>query len=387
MLTRSTLQIVCSLVCLVLLSACAQNTVSKYHGRSAIEMHQELLRGGSLFPVDEPLPELEPADLLAVNDDMRAFLDKHIPSRATSDEGKAKAILNGLLDDGLRLHYNHLKTYTAEETFYAREGNCLSFTNLFMALAREAGLIVMYQEVEVPPAWSAVGDIHYFSLHINVLLDTYYKQQVIDFDTQVESFSWRTRVVGDGTAASQYYNNMAVHYMTEGDLQTAFLHARKAIDLRPNTGYFWANMGTILKRAGEEGLAEESYLVAIDMSGEPAAVSNLARLYRKQGRSELADQYAVMAEGYRMENPYYLYELAEVAYQEGEYQRTVELMQRAAKKRKDEHEFHHLQGMAWAQLGESQKAARSFGKAAKLVSEPELASLYEQKLHLLAKRD
>ena len=79
------------------------------------------------------------------------------------------------------------------------------------------------------------------------------KQQVVDFDTQADSFSWRTRVVGDKTAAAQYYNNMAVHYLTKGDLQQAFLHSRKAIDLRPNTGYFWANLGTILKRANDEG--------------------------------------------------------------------------------------------------------------------------------------
>ncbi len=386
MSTRSTQRCVLVLLSLLFLAGCAQQHVSKYSGRSAIEQHQQLLRGSTLFPVEEPLPELEPVELLAVNDDMRAFLREHIPTDAISDEGKARRILKGLLDDGLRLHYNNLKTYTAEEAFYAREGNCMSFTNLYMALAREAGLIVMYQEVEVPPAWSAVGDTYYFSLHINVLLDLPRKQQVIDFDTQAESSRWRSQVVGDKTAAAQYYNNMAVHYLSEDDLQQAFLHARKAIDLRPNTGYFWANMGTILKRAGDLESAEEAYLVAIDMSNERAAISNLARVYRQQGRMELADQYAALAESYRMENPFYLYELAETSYEKGEYQRVLELMESAIRKRKQEHEFHHLEGLAWARLGDREKARKSFSRAADLVRDTDIHELYEHKLHLLAQR-
>ena len=375
------------LVWLLTLSACVQQPQPKYSGRSVMEQHRQLLRGASLFPADEPLPELAPVELLAVNDDMRAFLREHIPNRAISGETKARLILKGLLDDGLRLHYNSLKTYTAEETFYAREGNCLSFTNLYMALAREAGLVAMFQEVKVPPAWSAEGDTHYFNLHINVLVDLPRKQQVVDFDTQVESGRWRHRVVGDKTAAAQYYNNMAIHYLTEGDLQQAFLHSRQAIDLRPNTAYFWSNLGTIFRRAGDFAAAEESYLVAIDMNGEPAAISNIARLYRQRGVLERAEYYEVLAENYRMQNPYYLFELAQIAYEEGDYPRVTELLESAIRKRRNEHQFHHLLGLTWARLGKAGKAEKSFQRAARLVQDPELESLYQHKLQLLAQVD
>jgi len=369
----------------VLLSACAaQNRTAS---KSVVEEHRQLLRGAVFFPVDEPLPVLEPVELLAVNDDMRAFLHEHIPNMRVSEEYRAKLILKALLDDGLKLHYNNLKTYTAEEAFYAREGNCLSFTNLYMALAREAGLMVSFQEVAVPPSWSAVGDTHYFSLHMNILLELPRKLQEIDFDAQALTARSKKKIVGDYVAASQYYNNMAMHYLAMGDLSTAFLHSRKAIALRPNTGYFWANLGTILRRAEDEEGAEEAYLAAIELSNEPAAVSNLARLYQSQGKQEVADEYAHRAESYRQRNPYYLYEMAEYAYYQENYQEANRLLRSAIAKQKDVARFHHLQGLAWAQLGDARQAQQSFTLAAELAETEQDSSLYAHKLSLLAHQD
>jgi tetratricopeptide (TPR) repeat protein len=369
----------------VLLSACAAQTPTA--SKSVIEEHQQLLRGAVFFPVDEPLPELEPVELLAVNDDMRAFLKQHIPNKRVSEEYRSKLLLKALLTEGLELNYNNMKTYTAQQTFYAREGNCLSFTNLYMALAREAGLIVSYQEVQVPPSWSAVGDTHYFSLHMNVLLDLPRKAQVIDFDTQTGLGDSKSKVVSDRTATAQYYNNMAVHYLSISDLPSAFLQAHKAIELRPHTGYFWANLGTIMRRANDEAAAEEAYLAAIEISAEPAAVSNLARLYKKQGRLELADQYAQRAKSYRQRNPYYLYQMAQQAYSAENYREANRLMGSAIQRREDVEEFHHLQGLIWAQLGKAGKAKKSFELAARFANSEHNSSLYAHKLQLLARQD
>jgi tetratricopeptide (TPR) repeat protein len=369
----------------LMVTACASQT--PYAGKSVIDEHRELLRGAAFFPVDEPLPVLEPVQLLAVNDDMRAFLDKHIPVKTVSDEIKTALILRALLDDGLNLQYSNLKTYTAEQAFYARQGNCLSFTNLFMALAREEDIIVSYQEVEVPPSWSAVGDTHYFNLHINVLVEFPRKQQIVDFDVQSRSAQTIGTLIGDSGAAAQYDNNMAVYYLGEGDLKRAFLHSRRAIEARPNTGYFWANLGTILRRAGAVDDAEDAYLAAIALSGEPSALSNLSRLYRRQGKQELAAIYAQKAGRFRAHNPYYLYEMAEVAYDKGDFEEANKLLRSAIIKRRDEPEFYRLYGLTWIQLGRPGKAEDSFELAVRHATDPMRASLYEHKLRLLAHTD
>ena len=177
---------------------------------------------------------------------------------------------------------------------------------------------------------------------------------------------------------------MAVHYLEERDLPQAFLHSRRAIEARPQTGYFWANLGTILRRAGELDDAEEAYITAIELSGEPAAVSNLARLYGQQGRHELAAMYAERARRYRAQNPYHLYELAEIAYDKGDFEGANKLLRSAIGKRRDEPEFYRLYGLTWVQLGKPGRAEHSFEKAMHYNTNPERATLYEHKLRLLA---
>jgi Flp pilus assembly protein TadD len=371
------------LLAAVLLPACASQT--RTTSTTVIEDHQQLLRGAVFFPVGEPLPELEPAELLAVNDDMRAFLQEQIPYEFLSDEKKMERILRGLLAEGLDLQYSNLMTYNAEQTFNARRGNCLSFTNLYIALAREAGLDVSYQEVSVPPSWSAVGDRHYFNLHINVLVNLGHEgRKVIDFDVQNRSDEIRGRPVADSIAEAQYDNNMAVHYLEEGDLPLAFLHSRRAIEARPQAGYFWANLGTILRHAGELDDAEEAYITAIELSNEPSAISNLARLYKRQGQHELAAKYAQLAESFRRKNPYYLYNLAGKAYEEGSFEEANALLRSAINKRRDEPEFYRLYGLTWVHLGKPGRAEDSFEQAVRYAYNPEQSSLYEHKLRLLA---
>ena len=50
-------------------------------------------------------------------------------------------------DDGLALEYDNEVTRTVAQVYHDRKANCLSFTLLFVALAREAGLEAQVQEV------------------------------------------------------------------------------------------------------------------------------------------------------------------------------------------------------------------------------------------------
>ena len=62
-------------------------------------------------------------------------------------------------------------TRTASGTFHDRQGNCLSFTMLFVALARAAGLPANYQSVEVPPTWANDGQV-VIANHVNTVVRT-----------------------------------------------------------------------------------------------------------------------------------------------------------------------------------------------------------------------
>ncbi len=326
---------------------------------------------------------LQPVDVLAVNDEMRAFLARHtIPG--SGDQQKVRAILRGILDNGLRLDYDNFKTYTAAETFEAREGNCLSFTNLFVALAREADVMAYFQEVKVPPAWAYRDDVYLYNLHVNARVDLPTGVQVVDFNLDEYEQEYHTRRLTDHEALARYHSNMGVHYLQRDEYQQSFLHLRQALVLRDYTAHFWTNLGTLYNRAGFPDHAEQSYLEAVELDDEPTAMSNLARLYETQGRLALAADYGQRVRLYRARNPYYLFHLAQEAYAEQRYDEARKLLQKAIRKRDDEHYFYHLLGMTFLQEGQPERAAAQFELAAEWANRAEDRDSYNRKLERLA---
>ncbi|TXS90684.1 hypothetical protein FV139_17030 [Parahaliea maris] len=359
------------------LAACASQSPI---ARAPAYTPEQLLQGSQFGLHPEPIPAV---DLLAVNDDMRAFVHQHVPDMGVNDRRKIELLLRAILDDGLNLNYNNFLTFTAEEAFYSREGNCMSFTNLFVALAREAGVNAKFQEVEVPPSWAARGDTWLLNLHINAVIDLPGYEQVVDFNLNDYSRDLHRRELTDREALARYHNNMGVHWMGEGDYERAFMQFKRAIQLRPGTGYFYTNLGTLFRRLEQETAAESAYLVAIGIDDEPVASSNLARLYDGQGEDELARYYRERVELFRTRNPYYLFHLAEEAYARAEYDEAEDLLLNALRRHPRDHEIYRLLGLTHLQLGDYWLAEKRFRQAAEL-AEGEALERYNHKLELLA---
>ena len=330
-------------------------------------------------------PELKPPapQLLAVNDDMRAFLAEHTPRKANKKQ-KVEQILRAILDDGLRLDYNLFHTLTAEEAFYTREGNCMSFTNLFVALAREAGIPARFQEVEVPPTWEARNETWLYNKHLNAVVDLPGGSMMVDFAMESFDTEYKRHLLDDEEVQARYHNNMGVHLMMDHEFTSAYLHFSRAVSLAPDTGYFWTNLGSLYRRAGEEAAAEAAYLRAIDVSREPAAMSNLARLYRQQDKENLAVWYEGKVELFRLHNPYYLHELALQAFEAGDYPLAVSRSRSALRLDKAQHEIYRLLGLSYVALGQLDDAGEAFTAAARLAESDEQKAGYSKKIRLLA---
>ncbi len=344
----------------------------------------EQLLAGEAFgagPADAPAE----VDLIAVNEDMRAFLQTYVPS-GISDRRKVELILHAILANGLNLTYDNFRTLTAQETFYAREGNCLSFTNLFVALAREAGVDVAYQAVEVPPVWSERGGSWLFNLHINVLVTLPGRTQVVDFSLEQYPTDISSKRLSDREVLARYHNNLGVHWMTEGDARLAFLQFRRALELTPRQGFIWTNLGTLYRHHGDTLAAESAFLHAVELSDEQSANSNLARLYAQTGETQLAAYYRERVAVFRSKNPYYLYQQAQSAYDRGQYDEAESLLSNAISRQDAEYAFHHLLGLVYTQQHNWDGAKRSFRRAAEL-DDGASSAQHMRKLELLAGRD
>lgn len=344
---------------------------------------EELLAGRLFFP-HSPVPEIDDPQLLAVTDEMRAFVHDRTAS-AKTDKQKIRAILRGILKEGsTTLQYNLVKTYSAQDIFKTKEGNCLSFTNLFIALAREAGLDAHYQRVDIPPTWDEAGGTYIFNLHINAVVDMApFGITAVDFDVANFSTEYHMWRVSDEQAQAQFHNNMGAHLMGTSEQATAFLHYRRAIEISPKTGYFWTNLGTLYRRAGHEYYAEQAFLKGVELSSEPAALSNLARLYRDQGKMDASNYYADRVNSYHRKNPYYQYHLAEQAYSAQDFGKTNQILREALRLRNDDHRFYQLLALSHLQTGDIAGAEKNFNKAAQHANSEIEREKYNHKSELL----
>jgi Flp pilus assembly protein TadD len=362
-----------------LLLACATRG---QHSTATISVDRERLLAG---PPELAAPEPE-VDILALDDDMRQFLAEHVPESAHSLQ-KPKLLLKAFFaDDGIKVQYDNIRTGTAIETFHSKEGNCLAFTNLFIAMAREVGLRASFQEVETPPLWDSRGEFFIYNRHINVLLRYKHSEdQVVDFDMANFNEEFPRKRISDEAAAAQYHNNMSVHWLLREDARKALAHQRLALKIQPDVDYMWTNLGAVYSHFGYSEFAEAAFLTALSYDeNDLVALSNLARLYRRRGDEEMAEFYAAQAEAFRLKNPFYLYSLASQHYKQGKYELAREELKRAIYLQKGEHEFHQLMGLNELRMGETAQAREHFEQAAELARVPKDQALYNRKLELLA---
>ena len=121
-----------------LLTACAPVIV---HPPESLDA---LLSGEVLFGETIDVTGLNADEVLSLDDEIRAYVNSKVAGLPHA-KSRLRNLLGGMIDDGLlSLDYDQNLTYTARETFHKRQGNCLSFSNLFVAMARVADLDVNF---------------------------------------------------------------------------------------------------------------------------------------------------------------------------------------------------------------------------------------------------
>lgn len=318
---------------------------------------------------------------------MRAFVRESLGA-ANSPELKMERLLGGMEKRGLfSLKYATIGTRTAEQTFYEREGNCLSFTILFVALAREAGLRVNYQMVNSPPVWSSVAGTIVVNNHINtVIRDRNGPDYTVDFNQLEYTGPYVRRAVSDDFALALFYNNVGAEALIDEDYERSFAYLRAAVQAYPWVASAWNNIGLLYMRHERYEHAEAAYLQALRAdSRDRSTVTNLAGLYETIGEDALAEQYRRDIERHRRKNPYYHFSLAQQAYEEKDPRQALDALDRAIRLNDEEHQFHFLQGLALSDLGQEREAMASFHAARKLASADAVKRLYTEQIEALSR--
>ena len=321
----------------------------------------ELVSGKALALAPSELPVVVPsfAETFALDAEMESFI---APLKELREPRmKMQALIQALEARGMfSLEYAEV-TRTARGTFHDQQGNCLSFTMLFVSLARAAGLQANYQSVVVPPSWSNDGQVVVAS-HVNTVVRTGRGQEtIVDFNLRPYQAEHRSRRVTDSYALGLFYTNLGAEAMLRENHAAALVYLREAARVRPDIAGVWVNLGVLYARHGRYEHAEAAYLRALDVDNdETSALTNLSLVYDALGETQLAAEYRDRVQNYRERNPYYHFASATLAYEQEQFADALAAVRKALRLKPDEREFYELRGKVQTALGKSRDATQSF---------------------------
>ncbi len=329
----------------------------------------------------------DPSEVLALTEDMKSFLDERIHPRTPPAEKMRQIVRLIFDDDELGFQYDKTRTKTAAETFHERSGNCLSFSLLFIAMARYVGVDVHFQQVDVPPSWDKHGDIVVATQHVNVISDIEGVRYEVDLAASVSRLKLGSRVVPDERGLANFFSNRAVDYLGANDPQMALEYLHRALEVDPSAGFAWSNLGVVQSTMGHYQEAEASYRQALKLEKDRlSTMDNLAKLCRKMGKHAEAMELSKKIEKYRNKNPFYHFYLGRVAMEAGEAREAVDHFKQAIKRRSEDDSFYFALAKAYAKLGEWDKVEESLHDAQKHAQDDSNRIRYDQKLKWLEAR-
>jgi Tfp pilus assembly protein PilF len=336
---------VIGVVLIFLLTGCAIFSPSRDETPDPIALAHALAGKPILGRAFEP-SELPEQDLFELTPAMKSFVDQHTDGLKGFAKVDAlhKALLLPESAGGRGITYSAYYTLTGVETFERRQANCLSFTLLYVAMARAAGLDAFVNEVDLPPSWDLRDqDSFLFLRHVNTKVKLRNEEVVIDLDMERYDKSYEQRLIPDRLARAQYYSNRGMELAATGDIQNAFLHLRKALQLNQRQSYMWSNFATLYRRQGFLAEAEAVYLHGLQVKPDDLIIlSNLSGLYSAMGQLDKAALFSQRTEKHRNNNPYYLYTKANQAWKAGAPNEARALLRKATKIANDEARFYEL---------------------------------------------
>ena len=231
--------------------------------------------------------------LLAIGPELRAFIDAIEPEASPSK--RFREILSTLKDDGFQLEFDLNRTTSASEAFRDRRGNCISFTALMVAIARDVGLEAHFNLVDSPVKRSASKNSKGRQIvrnvqHVNAKVTFGWIVKTIEFNFEPQ-LNFPDRQLSDSEAQALYLNNLALESSRQGNHAQSFVFMREALAHEPSSSQIWNTLGYLYRQKNMLGLAEMSFTHAIHLDEfNASAIRNLRHVNRLQERAALSSR-------------------------------------------------------------------------------------------------
>jgi Flp pilus assembly protein TadD len=320
----------------------------------------------AVAPVMSPMPS--PEQVMTVPPELRAQLQRQVIDAGGSERERMDRLADFLFrKPGLAMEYSVDATLTVEQAYRTRKANCLTFTLLTVALARESGLQAYGQELDDIVAWRVDGNIIYRSNHVNAGIRIGRSRFTVDVARDLLMARDPPAPISDQRLLALYYNNRTAELLADVSPEAAEPYMAMALQLAPRYAGAWANAGVLQLRQGDPRAAERDYLKALALDPKSAtALVNLMTLYESNGDEARHAIYARRLEKIQVNDPYFQYLQAEDDGAQGDYAGAVQHYRRAIRLYDGDPRFYLGLAHAYRQLGEEHHARRAMSRAASL---------------------
>ena len=325
-----------------------------------------------------------PEQVLAIPASLRAVLQDRVISRSAPGEPRMRRLAEFLFDaDGTGLRYEHDADLTVAQAWDTRKANCLTFTLLTIALAREVGLDAYGQEIPRTLSWYTEGDVVYFSNHVNAGIRIGAHRYTLDVASDRVLSRDPPEKIDDRRLLAIYYSNRAANLLAANRLADAGAQIEASLRSDGQYATAWSNAGVVRLREGRKAEAERDFLHALELDRtHDSALVNLASLYGARGDLARQAEYNRRIERVRQRNPFHYFTLALDEEKRGDYAAAALHYRRAIKLYEGEHRFHFGLARAYLHLGEAGKAGEALRRARE-VSDGATRDRYQAKLEQL----
>ncbi|TPG11833.1 transglutaminase [Rhodanobacter glycinis] len=320
----------------------------------------------SVAPVVSPMPH--PEQVMAVPPELRTQLQQQVIDAGGSGRSRLERLVDFLFQKaGLGMEYSADATLTVEQAYRTRQANCLTFTLLTVALARESGLEAYGQELDDIVAWRVDGNIIYGFNHVNAGITVGHSRFTVDVARELVMARDLPKPISDQRLLALYYSNRAAELLAGASPAAAVPYMAMALQLAPRYAGAWANAGVLDLRQGDPRAAERNYLKALTLDPKNAsALVNLVMLYGNNGDESRRAIYARRLEEIQVKDPYFQFLQAEDDEKQGDYAGAVQHYRRAIRLYDGDSRFYLGLAHAYQQLGEERDAQRAMNRAAAL---------------------
>jgi Flp pilus assembly protein TadD len=322
------------------------------------ERWREAVNERGVDPGDVPMP-------MYVSPEIRAAAEKI--AGPGDDKERLRRLQAALLDrKTYAFEYDTVATFTAAEAFAVRRGNCVSFTNLFIAFGRAMGIPLQAALLFRRARSQREGDLvmvynHMVAVHPRGRYNTVYDFYMTRDDTPVD-----LKLIDDIAVAAISASNRGVEALRAADYETARRYLERATKLDPTLPDLHSNLGIVRWKQGDPDGALVAFREGLDLDPHrPALLHNLAALYIDQGRQTEA-RAALAAASTRDASPYLFVVQGDLEFAGGNLKEALRAFRRAH--REDPKLVEALLGIARAEkaLGNDAAARRALRKASKL---------------------